>query len=81
MESIINVFFAKHCEAFFMHVTLRRWKTKYQTKYNKADFEVAFKTKAYVSKNHPNNYQQKVMELYEEKLSTFGKLNSKTGIL
>ncbi len=73
LEGLINLFFGKYWEKFFMHATLRRWKKKYEEQYNTADFAVAFKTKEYVSKNHPNNYQLKVMGLYEDKIRTFSK--------
>jgi hypothetical protein len=77
-ESFINLLFGKYWEKIFMHATLSRWKKKYGEQYDKADFAVAFKSKEYVSKNHPNNYQRKVMELYKEKMSSFSKLNAKS---
>jgi molybdopterin-biosynthesis enzyme MoeA-like protein len=77
LESLINLLFGKYWEKLFMYATLNRWKKKYKKQYDQPDFEVAFKSKEYVSKNHPNNYQRKVMELYKEKISTFSKLNTK----
>ena len=29
------------------------------------DFEIAFKTRTYVSKHHPNNFQRKVLDRFE----------------
>jgi hypothetical protein len=78
LESLINLLFGRYWEKLFMYLTLKRWKKKYQEKYNRADFEVAFKSKEYVSKNHPNNYQLKVMGLYEEKIRSFQKQNAKS---
>jgi len=77
IETIINLLFAKYWERCFMQATLRRWKKKYKEQYNVEDFEVAFKSKEHVSKNHPNNYQLKVMRLYEDKIQMFSKRNSK----
>jgi hypothetical protein len=54
-----------------MKLTLRRWKKLYLNKYSKEDFKVAFKTKTDVSKNHPNYYQKKVMDLYSIKIKRF----------
>ncbi len=78
LEGLIDLLFGKYRESFFMRVTLSRWKKKYEEQYDQSDFEVAFKSKEYVSKNHPNNYQRKVMELYEEKINLFSKQSSKT---
>lgn len=78
LESLINLLLGNYWENFFMHATLNRWKKKYEEQYAQQDFEVAFKSKEYVSKNHPNNYQRKVMELYKEKITSFIKLNAKS---
>lgn len=77
LESLINLLFGKYWEKLFMHATLSRWKKIYEEQYAQQDFEVAFKSKEYVSKNHPNNYQRKVMELYKGKINSFTKLNAK----
>ncbi len=56
-----------------MRLTLFRWRKLYGRKYSKEDFNVAFKTKQHVSKNHPNYYQKKVMERYAMKKDNFSK--------
>ncbi len=50
---------------------MKRWKKRYETQYSKADFDIAFKSKAYASKNHPQHFQRKVMETYAEKVKLF----------
>ena len=61
-------------DRWFMRVSLRRWMRLYGAGYSKEDFEIAFKTRRYVSKNHPNHYQKKVLERYQRKLSEFQNL-------
>jgi hypothetical protein len=78
LESLINLLFGKYWEKLFMRATLNRWKKKYEEQYAQQDFKVAFKSKEYVSKNHPNNYQRKVMELYKEKINSFSKQHAKS---
>jgi hypothetical protein len=76
LESIINSVGADKLERTFMNLLASRWKKRYQLAYSKSDFEVAFKTKEYVSKGHPNNHQRKVLDIYQQKLKEFGnKLN------
>jgi len=61
-------------DRFFMWISLRRWHRLYGKQYSKEDFQIAFKTRRHVSKNHPSHYQKKILGLYECKLR-----NSKTG--
>ena len=70
-EALINGFFAVNIESFFRSLTLKRWKTLYEKDYSKEDFDIAFKSKAYASKNHPQDFQRKVMEIYAEKMKLF----------
>jgi hypothetical protein len=68
IEGFINLMFAKQINAFFMNMFSKRVKRIYQREYPDKDFQVAFKTKDYASKNHPRHYQRKVMDLFEQKL-------------
>ncbi|MBL0742272.1 hypothetical protein [Chryseolinea lacunae] len=72
MEAFLNLPVVSRLERHFQKITLNRWKTLYEKDYPDADFAVAFKTKTYASKNHPRNYQRKVMESYADKLKDFG---------
>lgn len=60
-------------DKFFMQISLQRWVRLYGSSYAKGDFDIAFKTRRHVSKNHPNNYQKKVLERYQLKLTEFQK--------
>lgn len=71
LETIINFTFVTRLEEYCQAVTMKRWKRLYEKKYSKEDFDIAFKSKGYASKNHPQHFQRKVMELYAEKLKTF----------
>jgi hypothetical protein len=70
-EKTLDVFGGNLLENFFMRITLNRWEKLYNQKYSKTDFEVAFKTRKYVSKNHPNHYQRKIIESHNQKLRSF----------
>jgi hypothetical protein len=71
LESLLNVLAADRMESFFRNLTLRRWNRLYRDKFADNDFDVAFKTKNYASKNHPNHYQRKVEDLYIQKINAF----------
>lgn len=70
-EKCIDLFGGNLLEKFCQHLTNRRWKKLYRGSYTAGDFEVAFKTKSYASKNHPNHYQRKVMDMHKKKLEEF----------
>lgn len=54
----------------FLKLTLSVWKKKFN--HLEADhFEVALKSRQYVSKHHPNHFQERVLSAYQQKLSTF----------
>lgn len=71
LEALINVFFVSDVESFFRRLTMKRWRKLYENDYSKADFDIAFKSKEYASKNHPQHFQRKVMEVYNEKVNRF----------
>lgn len=70
-EKVLKNKFWNGLEKFFMHLTIKRWRQLYEKKYHTNDFTIAFKSNEYVSKNHPNHYQQKVMKGYDEKLRNY----------
>lgn len=70
-ERIFNLFFPERLESYFKSVTVKRWKRIYEKKYGGGDFQIAFKSKEHVSKNHPNHYQKKVEDQYMNKVQSF----------
>lgn len=71
LEKFINSF-GDSVETFCHRITLARWKRLYEKIYSPSDFDIAFKSRSYASKNHPSNFQSVVIEAYEERLKTFG---------
>ncbi len=53
---------------YFFNLTDRKWRRKWRRKgVSDKDYELAFKTKLYVSKNHPDNTQKVVLEEIERR--------------
>jgi hypothetical protein len=71
LEALLNNRLGNVLDQFFMKQTLHRWVRQYGKHYCESDFKVAFKTNKHASKNHPQNYQNKVMVLYQEKIRSF----------
>jgi hypothetical protein len=72
-EFILNLAGAGLANKVFMKVTFNRWKKRYGDAYSKEDFSVAFKSKEYASKNHPNHFQKRVVQLYHQRVESFDK--------
>lgn len=70
-EKLLTFFGAGAMESIWMKLTLRRWRRLYRAHYDDTDFRIAFKTTPYASKNHPRNFQRRVMETYNEKVMRF----------
>lgn len=71
VENCINLF-GDSFERFCHKITMARWKKLYEKSYSATDFDIAFKSRTYASKNHPSNFQRVIIEKYEEKLKAFG---------
>jgi len=61
-EWILNGWLGAKLDGFYMKVTLKRWERKFGSTLDEKDFEVAFKTRKYVSKHHPGNFQRMVLD-------------------
>lgn len=58
-------------DSAILHLAINRLRKKYQAQYPVAVYEVAFRSRPGVSKNHPMNYQGRVLNALEEKISQF----------
>jgi len=71
VENFFKYKFWDHTEKYCMKINLDRWRRLYETKYQMEDFNIAFTSNEHVSKNHPNHFQKKVMQSYDEKLKNY----------
>lgn len=60
---IFELFGSRRLNSFLMHWTDKKWRRKWKKKnYPAEDYELAFKTRINISKNHLHNYQKKLLE-------------------
>src|SRR5690606_6353084 len=63
MEDLLSRCYPHQLNQYLLQITDRKWRRKWKRRqYPMADYELAMKTKWYVSKQHPLNYQKKVLE-------------------
>lgn len=73
LEKILNLSFFDQLDTFFMNRTIRFWKKKYALNSNK--FDVALKSRPHVSKRHPDDFQERIKQAYENNIKKFEKRN------
>jgi hypothetical protein len=74
IERVFNHQFGQKFDLFLMRTTLKRWMKKFPT-FTPDMMELAMRSKRNVSKHHPNNFQQKVLDTIKNKeLFIFEKL-------
>jgi len=69
IEFIINHAFPNQMDLLLQWLRVSWIKLKFQRKYSKTDFKVAFKSKSYVSKVHSTNGQRKILTAYYSNLN------------
>lgn len=61
LEKIFGGGMGERLDSWCMKRTLKRWERKFGDM-DRAQFDVAFKTRKYVSKHHPGNFQKQVLD-------------------
>jgi hypothetical protein len=75
-ETILSGGFGDELDAWCMMRTKERWRRKFP-EFDSARFELALRSRRYVSKHHPRNFQENVLKAFEQGLTTF---EQRTGI-
>lgn len=74
LKKIIEFFFVgkfgNWMDSVFLNLTLNRWRKKYPEMSNE-DFELQFRSRKHVCKRHTYGYQNKVLQMFSEKVKDF----------
>ena len=70
VERLLNNSLGDKLDHWFMAGTLKVWKRKFSYMED-VDFDVALKTRKYVSKHHPRNFQSRVLEALNQRIDEF----------
>jgi len=68
LERLLNGRIGAAFDAFCMQLTWRFWRFKFSDM-DPRTFDLALRTRTYVSKHHPRNFQQRVLDAYQTKLT------------
>jgi hypothetical protein len=58
-----------------LRLALRRYRNQYASKFTSVDFNIAFKSRKDVSKNHDRHFQKHITELFDQKVERFQRDN------
>lgn len=70
LTTILKGRFGEWMDGKMMKVTLRRWNKKFGD-FNKDKFDLTMKSRKYVSKHHPNDFQNKVLNMHQELIEKY----------
>lgn len=79
LERLLNTGLGDEIDEWCMLRTLRHWKSKFATM-DHADFNNALRTRKYVSKHHPQHFQQRVLRAFDEKAQAFAEAHHKATV-
>ena len=66
-EFVINHLFPEKLNTFLMNLTDKKWRRKWSGhNYNENDYRRSFQTEIHISKNHPADYEKKIMQAFNE---------------
>jgi hypothetical protein len=75
LEKLFMGTWCEKLDGWFMKIAVKRWTTKFSKSFEQADFNIAFKSRRNVSKNHPQFFQKKILIDFQEKIERFEALN------
>ncbi|HEV8514547.1 MAG TPA: hypothetical protein VGQ59_14795 [Cyclobacteriaceae bacterium] len=71
IEKIFSFKAMNHFNEWLMDKSIAHWKKRYQQEVHPADFEIAFRSTAGISKSHPQFFQKRVLNSYDQKIKDF----------
>lgn len=72
LEALLNPF-GNRFDDWAFRIAFKRFRKLYEKMFSKEDFDVAFKSRKGISKNHDRHFQKHITELYRNKIERFTK--------
>lgn len=70
LEFLLNGFVGQKLDTWFMQLTIKRWKGKFKS-FSADELDIALRSRKYVSKHHPQNFQLRVINKFQENITKF----------
>ncbi|MEZ5195382.1 MAG: hypothetical protein R2764_02965 [Bacteroidales bacterium] len=72
-EALFNNKLGDFLDNYCMKITIKHWAKKFKHKYTEEEFKLLFKSGKSISKHHPRNFQNVVLEKFKNKMETLEK--------
>lgn len=72
LEFFLSGWIGKNLDALFFRITLKVWHKKFNA-FTEDEFALALKSRKYISKHHPQNFQRQVLLGFQQKVEEFEK--------
>ncbi|GHN00389.1 hypothetical protein WSM22_18780 [Cytophagales bacterium WSM2-2] len=70
-EKILSLNIFDSLDRWLLRITIRRWKAKHGSALSEEDFKVAFRSTNGISRSHPQFFQKRVMDRFDQKIQSF----------
>ncbi|TAE82371.1 MAG: nucleotidyltransferase domain-containing protein [Bacteroidetes bacterium] len=68
LESALGGYLGGQLDTLLMKLTIKRWKTKFRN-FNEEELDTAMRSRKYVSKHHPQHFQQVVLDRFKNNIT------------
>lgn len=75
LEKILDGPVGERLDVVFMNLAIKRWKRQFGDHYSAEEFELAFRSRRNVSKNHPRLFQKHTLQILQERIDRFETLS------
>lgn len=72
LESLLGGYVGGQLDTLFMKLTIKIWKTKFRN-FNEEELDTAMRSRKYVSKHHPQHFQQLVLNRFKNNIAQMEK--------
>lgn len=76
LERIFSGSLGERLDVLLMNKAINRWRKQFGHSFSPAEFDLAFKSRRNVSKNHPRFFQKQILNRFQDKIESFEVLNN-----
>ncbi|HEY3430178.1 MAG TPA: hypothetical protein VGK39_05825, partial [Cyclobacteriaceae bacterium] len=76
LEIIFLGWLGEKLDLLLMQKAIKRWKKQFSHSFSSDEFDLAFKSRRNVSKNHPRFFQKQILNRFQDKIESFEVVNN-----
>ena len=76
LEALFSGWLGEKIDLLLMRMAIKRWKKQFGHSFSSDEFDLAFKSRRNVSKNHPRFFQKQILNRFQDKIESFELVNN-----